>query len=417
MRIVIAPDSFKESLSAAEAAAAIERGVLSVLPTAVCIQRPMSDGGEGFLDVIAANRNASIIPVSTVDPLGRPITSRIALLPAADDPAGGTAPTTAVVEIAHTVGLGLLTPSERNPRIATTRGLGPVLLEAARRVHPGGRILIGLGGSATNDAGTGMLHELGVRFYDASGAETEPVPEQLGRIAAIDASGLDPLLQTVTIQIACDVSNPLLGSHGASAVFGPQKGADAAAVDDLDAALEAVARAAAGIEIPGGRRVSPDAAEEPGAGAAGGLGWAMRAVLGGTMVPGLELVAQTVGLDDSVAGADLVLTGEGSIDAQTLQGKTPAGVAEAAQRHGVPCVVFAGRVHPDASVLLDHGVSALVPIVPGAMDLPAALESGGANLEHAAAMVLQLMTARSRTSPGADRAKDQSAERVPPPSS
>ncbi|MDK7741301.1 glycerate kinase [Helcobacillus massiliensis] len=399
MRIVIAPDSFKESVTAERAAAAIAHGVRTVAPGADCREVPMSDGGEGFTDAIAAGLGADLIDVPTTDPLGRPITARIAVAPARPSVGGTSADgtsATAVLDIASAVGLDLLTAGERNPRRATTRGLGALLREAARRVQPGGRIIVGLGGSATNDAGMGMLVDLGLRLLDDTGADVDPVPEDLGRVVRVDATGLDPVLRRVSIHAACDVANPLLGANGASAIFGPQKGADEQAVRELDAALAAVVRAAAGVELPGseGRTIDPASADEPGAGAAGGLGWALRAVLGAEMTPGIELVADTVGLDEQVAGADLVITGEGSVDAQTLAGKTPAGVAAAAQRHGVPCVVLAGRVQADADVLHDHGVTALVPIVQGVTDLEAALADGEANLERAAAMVMRLVTAR-----------------------
>lgn len=373
MKVVIAPDSFKESMSAPEAAHAIARGVRAVVPDAECVAVPMSDGGEGFTESIAAALDARILDVPVQDALGRPIVGRIA---AADG--------LAAFEVASAVGLDLIAPEERRIMRASSRGVGQLLLAAADQAGPGGRVVVGLGGSATNDGGAGMLTACGARFLDADGTAFDPVPENLDRLDSIDLTGLDPRLGRVQIDAACDVANPLFGADGASAVFGPQKGASAAQVRDLDQLLDRLAAraVAAGAD---------DAAEQPGAGAAGGLGWALMAVLRAHMVPGIELVTRTVGLAEQVADADLVLTGEGSVDAQTLQGKTPAGVAQVAAAAGVPCLVFAGRVAADADVLLEHGVSALVPILPAVCDLPAALRDGAANLERAAATAMRVM--------------------------
>ncbi|GAB2538688.1 glycerate kinase [Brachybacterium huguangmaarense] len=391
MRIVLAPDSFKESMTAPEAAAAMARGVRAVLPGAECVEVPMSDGGEGFTQAIAAGLGAAIVEVPVHDALGRPVTSHIAVN-GTDDGDGGDSgdatPDVAALEVASAVGLDLIDPADRDVLRAGTRGVGELIAAALDRLRPGGRLVIGLGGSATTDGGAGMLASLGARLLDADGAEIEPSPASLERLARLDTTGLDPRLAAIDIEVACDVTNPLLGPRGASAVFGPQKGASPEDVERLDAALAHL------VDVAAAAGVDPGIAEAPGAGAAGGLGWALLALTGARLVPGLDLVAETVGLADRIAGADLVLTGEGGVDAQTADGKTPAGVARLARDHGAPCAVLAGRVADDAAALLDDGtlgIAALVPIVPGAVDLPTALAEGAANLERATAMLMRLV--------------------------
>lgn len=374
VRIVCAPDSYKESMTAAEAAAAMARGVHDVLPDAECVELPLADGGEGFADALTGSLGGRIVETEVVDARGRPIVGR--LLVAGD---------LGVIEVAQAVGLGLLPAALRDPTVATSRGVG--LLIAAALDAGCARLVVGLGGSATNDGGAGMLAALGARFLDETGEALEPLPRDLPRVASVDATGLDPRLAGVRVEAACDVTAPLCGPAGASAVFGPQKGATPDEVARLDAALAHLA------DVTGRQ----DAANLPGAGAAGGLGWALLAFLGARTRPGLDLVADLVGLDEAISSADLVLTGEGSVDAQTLQGKTPAGVAARAARAGVPVVVLAGRVAPGADVLLDHGVTALVPILPGVCSLPEALAEGPRNLRRAAATVVRLWAAAGRS--------------------
>ena len=242
------------------------------------------------------------------------------------------------------------------------------------------RIVVGLGGSATNDGGAGMLGALGVRFLDAKGDRVAPVPAELKYVKRVDASRLDKRLAGVRIEAACDVTAPLAGPTGASRVYGPQKGADGAQVDKLDKTLVNLA-IAAGYE--------PEALL-PGAGAAEGIGWALMAFLGASTRPGAEVVAEVIGLKERIAWAELVLTGEGSVDAQTLDGKTVAGVAAVAKDSYAACVVLAGRVSPDADALFDHGVTAIMPIVPGPMDEATALASAAENIERAAATAVRI---------------------------
>lgn len=372
MRIVIAPDSFKESLTAAEAAAAMSDGVRMVLPDADCVLIPMSDGGEGFTDVVAAAWDASWVEVDTVDALGRPLRARYAM-------AGDRA----VLDLASSCGLELIATVDRDVWASSTYGFGLVLWDAVER---GAReLLVGIGGSATNDAGAGMLRGLGARLLDGDGRELGGAPSELGRVASVDAAAVAELFADVEVRVACDVTNPLTGPNGATAVFGPQKGVAPGRVAALDAVLGHFADVAGHGHLAG----------EPGAGAAGGVGFALRAFLGAELAPGVGLVADAVGLADVVAGADLVLTGEGAVDAQTLAGKVPAGVAEVAAAAGVECVVLAGVVRAGAEALLDHGVAELVQITPAASpEEPAGEQTGSAASQPSQALADALANAR-----------------------
>ena len=323
MKVVICPDKFAGTLSAAGAATAIADGWRSVAPGDEAVLRPLSDGGPGFLDVLGAALDARRIPVPTVDPLGRPAAGAVLL-----------AGRTAYLESAQACGLHLLGAAERNPMVTTSYGLGALVATA---VEAGARqIVVGLGGSATNDAGAGLLAALGAAPLDRTGYALP-----YGGAALLDAAALGgvPRLRDAVLVAATDVDNPLLGPAGASAVYGPQKGAGAAEVAVLDAALQ---RFAAVLE----RDLAtcpPDLALLPGAGAAGGLGAAVLA-LGGRCVSGIDLVCRLTGVDAALDRADLVITGEGAFDAQSLRGKVVAGVADAARRRRLPCLVLAGRV-------------------------------------------------------------------------
>ena len=370
MKVVCAPDSFKESMSAAEAAAAMTRGVRSVFPDAQCVEVPMADGGEGTTEALVDALGGEWREVATVDALGRPITARYGLAPDG----------LAVIEVAAAVGIGQIAPDERDVMAASSTGIAHLMRDA---LDAGATLLIvGLGGSATTDGGAGLLAGLGARWLGPDGAELEPTPDALRALERVDLSGLEPRLAGVTIDLACDVTNPLLGPSGSAAVFGPQKGASPDQVPVLDGVLGRIADAlvAAG---------APEVRDRPGAGAAGGLGAAFLA-LGAEMRRGVEVVADAAGLDDAVAGADLVLTGEGSIDSQTLSGKTPAGVADVAARHGVPVIAFAGRLGEGVDELIGNGFAAVLSIVTGPCDLPTALREGPTNLERAVATAMRL---------------------------
>ncbi|WJK43623.1 glycerate kinase [Solwaraspora sp. WMMA2056] len=327
MRVLICPDKFAGTLTAPEVAAAVAAGWRDRAPTDELVELPLSDGGPGFVDALAGPTGGRRIAVPTVDPLGRPVAGEILLV---DDPAGRTA----YVESAQACGLHLLTPTERDPKHTTSYGLGVLLLAAVE--HGARRVVVGLGGSATNDAGAGMLTAIGVTPLDAAGYA---LPYGGAALAAAESLDGVPRLRGVELVAATDVDNPLTGLHGASNVYGPQKGADRADVLLLDAALERFA----GVLVAGLPGCPPQLAALPGAGAAGGLGAALLA-LGGRCESGIALVTGLIGLDAALDAADLVVTGEGSFDHQSLRGKVVAGVAGAARDRGLPCVVLAGQV-------------------------------------------------------------------------
>ena len=373
MKVVIAPDSFKESLSAAQAAEALRRGVLAAVPDAECTLIPLADGGEGTVAALTGALHGELVTADVTGPLGAPVRASYGWV---------AAERLAVIEAAAAVGLDLVPRAERDVWHATSRGVGELLLDALDR--GAARVVVGLGGTATNDGGAGLLQALGLRLLDEAGADIAPGPAGLEHLASADPAGLDPRLQALDVLIASDVTNPLLGPSGASAVFGPQKGATARQVTLLDAAL---ARLAPVLDALAGRGVR----DMPGAGAAGGLGAALLACTDAVSRPGIEVVMEAARLPRALDGADLVLTGEGSVDAQSLQGKTPFGVARAAAAAGVPVIVFAGRVGPGAEALHEHGVTAIVPITRAAMSLEEALAAGAANLQAAATTAFRLI--------------------------
>ncbi len=371
MRIVVAPDSFKQAATASQVAEALAEGIYRADPGAAVDLVPLADGGEGFTDTMSLALGARDVTVAAVDALGRPIRSRYAL-------AGDLA----VIECAQAVGLGLLAAGERAILDSDTRGVGMLIraaLDAGAR-----RLVVGLGGSATNDAGAGMLAELGVRFLDQDDNPVPTTPRGLARLARIDASDLHPALAEVDIKVACDVTNPLLGPSGAAAVYGPQKGASADDVAVLDGVLRQVAATAGHLAGP---------ALQPGAGAAGGLGYAFAGFLGADLVSGIEMVLEVVGLARRAVNADAIFTGEGAIDAQSMMGKTLSGVAQIARQARVPLIAFGGRIAADAQSLTEHGVTRLVPIAPASLPLEQAIAQTLPNLAVAAAAVTQELLA------------------------
>jgi glycerate kinase len=366
LRILIAPDSFGGALDSVRVADAIAAGWSSARPGDEIVRRPMADGGEGTLAALAAalGDRAERRQVSTVDPLGRPIEADWLLL---DDGRG------AFIEMAAASGLARLAPGERTPdsvRRASTRGTGD-LLRAALDAGVS-RITVGLGGSATNDGGSGLLRALGGRFLDADGGELAEGGGALGNLDRIDASGLDPRLAGVELVVASDVTNTLLGSGGASAVYGPQKGADPDTVRELDAALVRYGRA---IERATGRLV----AGLPGAGAAGGTTAALLGFTGAILRPGVEVVAELIGLADALEFASLVITGEGRADEQTLRGKTAMGVASLARPRRTPVVLLCGALGPGAEAL--DAAPALTVVQP-IVDRPLSLDEAMAETER-----------------------------------
>ncbi|MBB3103119.1 glycerate kinase [Azomonas macrocytogenes] len=372
MKIVIAPDSFKESLSAPDVAAAIAEGLREVWPDAELRCRPMADGGEGTVAAILAATGGEQRSASVRGPLGEPVQAHWGWL---EDDA------TAVIEMAAASGLHLVPRERRDARRSSTYGTGQLIaaaLEAGAR-----RIILGFGGSATNDGGSGMLRALGARLHDATGQELEPGGAALASLQQLDLSDFDKRLDAVSFEVACDVDNPLCGPQGASHVFGPQKGASTQDVLDLDAALGHYAEICAAT-------LGRDERAFPGSGAAGGIGYAAKAFLGATFRPGIELVAELSRLDEAIQGADLVITGEGKLDEQTLHGKTPAGVAAIAKRHGVPVIALAGMLGDGYQKLYGRGIEAAFSIAPGPVTLEQCCTDAGRLLRERACDVARL---------------------------
>ena len=370
MRVVIAPDKFKGSLDAAGVTAALAAGVHDVIPGAECVLVPMADGGDGTVAAFVAG-GATAIRVVVPGPLGTPVQAEYAR--------DGS---TAIIEMAAASGLNV--ESVREPRRASTEGTGVLMRDALD--HGARRIVLGIGGSATTDGGAGTLAALGARFYDRAGMPLEATPSGLATLERIDLSGLDTRLRKVDLAVACDVDNPLLGPNGAAAIYGPQKGAQAADVAFLERVLTRLADA---MQAATGE----DLRALPGAGAAGGLGWALAGACGARLERGVTLVAEVRGLADALRGADWCFTGEGRIDAQTLHGKVVVGVAEFAGRAGVPVAAFGGSVDPAAERELRARGIQCIPIAPGPVPFEIAMRETAPNLRAAAARVTGLIAA------------------------
>ncbi|KAA0967931.1 glycerate kinase [Pseudomonas sp. ANT_H12B] len=351
MKIVIAPDSFKDSLSSQGVADAIALGLTEVWPDAQLVKCPMADGGEGTVESILAACEGELRRTIVRGPLGITVDAAWGWLPQSH---------TAIIEMAEASGLQLVPPSQRDACSSSTFGTGELIraaLDAGAQ-----RVILAIGGSATNDGGAGAMQALGVKLFDAQGQTLAPGGRALAQLARIDISDIDPRLAEVRFDIAADVNNPLCGPHGASAIFGPQKGASPEQVQQLDRALEHFAERCAQV-------LGKDVHDEPGSGAAGGLGFAAKAFLGAQFKAGVEVVAELVGLADAVKGADLVITGEGRFDAQTLRGKTPFGVARIAQQQSVPVIVIAGTLGEGYQDLYAHGIDAAFALASGPMTL------------------------------------------------
>lgn len=366
MKIVIAPDSFKESLSAMQVAQVIEDGFREIFPDAHYVKLPVADGGEGTVQAMIDATGGQRIERAVTGPLGEPVPAFYGLT-------GGEP--VAVIEMAAASGLELVPPEQRNPLRTTSYGTGQLIraaLDAGAR-----RFVLGVGGSATNDGGAGMAQALGARLLDAQGVELGPGGGALARLDRIDVSGLDPRVREAVFEVACDVGNPLVGPQGASAIFGPQKGASPDMVAQLDASLLHYAGV---IE----RDLGHDIAQVPGAGAGGGIAAAMMVFLGGRLRPGSEIVTDAVGLARALEDADLVVTGEGRVDGQTVQGKTPVGVARVAQRCGKPVIAIGGCLGRDAAAVYGAGIDAIFGTVPRSCTVREALDEAEVNLRNAA---------------------------------
>lgn len=377
MKIVVAPNSFKGSLSASQAAAAIARGVRQAFPDAEVVEVPVADGGDGTVEALVSARGGSYRTAKVEGPLGDPVEARYGLIDAGR---------TAVIELATASGLVLISDDRRDARRASTYGFGQ-LLDAARQDRAG-TILAGIGGSATNDGGVGMAHALGYRFLTPSGQEIRAGGGGLEYLDRIDASGFDRAWNDVVVRVACDVTNPLTGPNGASFVYGPQKGADPETARALDAALEHLAKIIR-------RDLGKEVADLPGAGAAGGTGAGLVAFLGATLEPGAPLVVDASGFDETLQGARLVITGEGRVDAQTAYGKAPGEVAKRARAAGIPVLLLAGSKGPGWESLSSMGVTSIVTLAesgdPGGHNLQVLMHDAAPELTNVAARAVQQM--------------------------
>ncbi len=378
LTIAIAPEAFKGALSAAHVAAVLADGLRAGLPGARFRLIPMADGGEGTVDAWAAATGATRCRARVHDPLGRPILAGYAR---------DTRRRTAVIEMAAASGLPLLAADERNPLLTSTRGTGELIRHALD--HGARRLLIGIGGSATNDGGVGMAAALGVRLLDRHGRDLPPGGGALLRLHRIDDTGLDPRLRHTELEVACDVTNPLCGRNGASAVYGPQKGATPSQVRTLDTALARLAAV-----VGAARPDLANLAEAAGAGAAGGLGYGLMIFGGARLGRGVEYVAKAVRLAQRLRGCDLVVTGEGRLDGQTVNGKTPVGVAAVAQRLGIPVIAICGCLGDGYEAVHAAGIDAVFPVAHGLFDPAHPARGARARIRACAVEVSRLLAVK-----------------------
>ena len=380
MKVAIAIDSFKGSLSSIAAGNAAAEGVRRVFPEAECAVRPLADGGEGTVDALVAGLGGELKTVTVTGPAGRPTNAKYGLLPDG----------TAVMEMAEAAGITLVSGAEKNPLCTTTYGVGEMILDAVK--NGAKKFVIGIGGSATNDGGAGMLQALGFRLLDAEGNDIPLGGAGLAKLAKIEVKargeGEQWSFPDLPFRIACDVTNPLCGPNGASAVFGPQKGATPEMVRELDAALGNLATVASGSSFSRSSSdsrsssVASDLSAAPGAGAAGGLGFAFKAFLGAELVPGVDLILGETHLEDFVRDADVVITGEGRLDGQTVMGKAPIGVAKLAKKYGKRVLAFSGILGDGVEAVNAAGIDAYFPILRKLVTLDEALDvkNAAANL-------------------------------------
>lgn len=356
MKVVIAIDSLKGSLSSMEAGMAIKDGILAAKPDAEVIVKPLADGGEGTTDALIEGMNGERIDLTVTGPMHTPVDAYYGYLKDTN---------TAVMEMASAASITLVPDSEKNPLLATSYGVGEMINDAIQR---GCRnFIIGIGGSVTNDGGIGMLKALGVRFLDENGEDAGEGGQALAKVARIDVSGMNPLLKECHIQVACDVNNPLCGENGSTYVYGPQKGVTEDMKKTLDEAMAHFARVTS-------ETLENDYMNTPGAGAAGGLGYAFLAYTGAALTPGIELILDAVGLEEELSGADVVVTGEGRLDFQTAMGKAPVGVARLAKKYNAKVIAFAGSVTKEATACNKEGIDAFFPILRSVCTLAEAMD-------------------------------------------
>lgn len=372
MKIVVAPDSFKGSLTALEVADAIKEGIERVMPEADIDEVPMADGGEGTVQALVDATAGQMITEEVCDPLGNQIKANFGILGDGQ---------TAVIEMAAASGLPLVPEGKRNPMLTTTYGTGELIRAALDRGCR--KLIVGIGGSATVDGGAGMAQALGARLLDKGGNEVPRGGGGLGHLDRIDVSLLDPRIGEATTVVACDVDNPLVGPRGGPEVYGPQKGATPEMVKKLDKYLDGYADIIK-------RDLGADVKEAPGAGAAGGLGAGLMAFLNAELKLGIDIVIEAAGLEQHLKGADLVITGEGRIDRQTMYGKTPIGVAKSAKKFGIPVIGIGGGIGDDASVVYENGIDALMSIISYPMSLEMAMKRAHDLLADAAERAMRL---------------------------
>ncbi len=376
MRIVIAPNALKSSLSATEAAKVIEAGVKAFDPNIETTLVPVADGGDGLVDVLLGALGAEKIDCEVSDPLRRRITASYAYV---------TTTGTAAIEMALPSGLALLSDTEKDPLQTTTLGTGELIKDAILRGAK--KIILGIGGSATNDGGMGVAAALGIKFFDTAGNELEPIGKELINIAHIDMSGILPEVQHVAFEVACDVENPLSGIDGAAYVYAKQKGANPEEIEFLDAGLKNFARVVK-------QQFDLDIDSMKGAGAAGGLGGGLVVFTQAKLAKGIDLVFNAVNLREKIDGADLVFTAEGQIDFQTKFGKAPAGVASIAKEYGIPCIALAGSIGEKIEELRDCGITATFSICPGPVSLAQAIENASMYMQNATLEIMHTFFGR-----------------------
>ena len=374
MKIVIAPQAFKGSLSALNVANAVQKGVRRIFPDAQILACPVADGGDGTLETLVESSGGKIMETNVADPTGKPIVAQWGAM--GDE-------NTAVIEMARTSGLALLTLEERDPLNATTYGLGEIIVSALNKGFR--KFIVGIGGSATNDAGAGMAQALGIRLMDREGRNLVFGGAALQNLSVIDTSSIDQRVLESNFQIACDVNNPLTGPEGASAVYGPQKGATEENVRQLDSALGVFAEVAK-------RDLGKDISNLEGAGAAGGLGAGMIAFVEGHLRAGVDIVLDTVNLAEKLESADLVITGEGSIDFQTVYNKAPIGVARMAKARGIPTIGISGMLGKNYQIVHNHGIDAALSIANGPISLEESLQNAPSLISEAVEESLRLIS-------------------------
>jgi glycerate kinase len=371
--IVLAPDSFKESMTAKEACEAMERGIKKVNANINCIHVPMADGGEGTMQSLVDATGGEIYSLNVIGPLGNEVKAMYGILGDGE---------TGILEMASASGIHLVAAERRNPLVTTTFGTGQLI--KACLDHGVKKLLIGIGGSATNDGGAGVIQALGGKLLDKEGKELGFGGEELGKLTTIDLTNFDERLKDVEIEVACDVNNPLCGERGASNVFGPQKGATPEMISVLDLNLRHYASVIK-------EQMNKDVLGIPGAGAAGGLGAGLMAFLNGKLKKGIDMVIEYSGLEEKVKSADMVWTGEGSIDFQTQYGKTPLGVATIAKNYNKPVVALAGKIGEDIDILYSKGIDSIFGIMKGVTTIEEALEKGQENIERTAENIIRMI--------------------------